>query len=133
MLHVMPVVLACFLGSPAAPEGRTNQCASSPTRAIQHQTHRASAPSSPLRAAMITTDWNPQRPRLSRTRPQLGRPGGSGAASKGMLILAGIVAGMYVGGAVGTAADDHPDKGLGFVGMQVGGAIGGLVVWKLVR
>ena len=67
----------------------------------------------------------PWQPRLSQ--------GPRRNTSRAMLICAGVVAGFYAGAAIGAAIDDHPDKGLGTIGMPVGGAIGGLIVWRLVK
>jgi hypothetical protein len=76
----------------------------------------------------------PSRPAASRApRAQATRPGNLSPASKGALILGGVVAGCYAGAYLGAAMDDSADGELAFIGMPIGGALGGLLVWALVR
>ena len=76
----------------------------------------------------------PPQTRLVRSSPsQLSMQPKFGGASKAMLVCAGVVAGMYAGAHIGAATSDDGDGNGGVIGIPIGGALGGLMVWRLVR
>lgn len=138
MLSAMPIVLACYAIQPCQPAAIPNPLirSSSPAAIVtvapreDLTTGASQALRVALRRARIPSLSTPSYAR----RTQIGLP--SSAASKttkGVLILAGVIAGCYAGGHLGAAMDDSPDDGAAFVGMPIGAALGGWIVWNLVR
>ena len=135
MLTYLTLLLVCYGTQPCEPDVTFGPRVTHSSLA-NHQLRpelqkRESSPS--LRLSSGRQTLLAQRVSAATASPiRLSRPPGRNV-SKAMLICAGVVAGFYAGGTIGAAVDDHPDKGLGLLGMPIGGAIGGLVVWKLVR
>jgi hypothetical protein len=62
------------------------------------------------------------------------RTGVGTKADKVMLVLAGAVVGCYAGAYLGAAIDDSPDDmGAVVFGVPIGAAVGGMIVWNLVK
>jgi len=139
MLTYLPIALACFGVQPCLPDMNLHNGIArlSVVALVSHpepprrQTFGAS-PSLRLaseRASILSVSALSRAPRA-----QMPLLKGSGRnSSKGMLICAGVVAGLYAGAAIGAAMDDRPDKTLGLIGAPIGGVVGGLFVWKLVK
>jgi len=119
MLNLLPVVLACVLGG-----GSGQPCSASVPVATA---------ASPLRIAVASSPVNAASSRLTQPRPQQGPTMRGGKTTNKALIVAGVVAGIYAGAALAEASSDSPDGGPWPYGMIGGGAIGGLLVWQMVR
>jgi hypothetical protein len=134
MLAAVPIVLACHAVQPCqAPALATHALvrSASPAAIVNSTQPRVDLSTDtprPLHLALQRV--TPAAPVRSVQRAQVTRPGRAGtAATKGMLVFAGMIAGCYVGAYLGEAMEENG----GFVGMPIGAAIGGLVAWALVR
>ena len=140
MLTALPLVLVCFGLQPGPSQ------AASPNRLVRSSSPAAIVSSALPSEARGLSDSRPLHDALQRarvlpasghsmkTRAQVGlRAQRMTTADKAMLVLAGAVAGLYAGAALGEAVDDSGDGGTGLIGAPIGAAIGGWAVWNLVR
>lgn len=90
---------------------------------------RVPVPSIRLASERLTVTVQRQLRPASRpaTRPTFGR------VTKGMLVFAGVAAGMYAGAHLASAMDDSAEGNGFLLGMPIGGALGGLIVWQLAK
>ena len=136
MLTALPIVLACHAlqpcqSPPIAPHQLVRSASPSAIANVtQLREHLSGNPLRPLhlalqRVSLPTSSSSPQQ-----HRAQVSRPGRGGtAATKGMIVLAGGIAGCYAGAYLGEAMEENG----GFPGMTIGAAVGGLMAWTLVR
>jgi hypothetical protein len=136
MLTALPIVIACHAlqpcqtpaivshelvrsASPAAIVSRVQ-----PRQTLTGDIGQSSHPAvQDVAVGMATT---PSRVRRAQApRPQAGRT----TFNKAMAVFAGVIAGCYAGGYLGGAMEENG----GLVGMPIGAAIGGVMVWTLVR
>jgi hypothetical protein len=138
MLLALPLLLPCFGFQPCHSETAfQNQLirSSSPAAITQPREDRTPGASLPLRLALQRVSIPPASTRSQARRAQVALRTGVGTkADTVMLVLAGAVVGCYAGTYLGAAIDDSPaDMGALVFGMPIGAAVGGLIVWNLVK
>jgi hypothetical protein len=141
MVIGIPVLLVCLGSQPCQSMAAISEGAGSTAVALES----ARVPDVQVRASEITLPPRSLRRALEAVRmPTTGLRRDAlamqrarharGTRSKGALILAGVVAGCFVGGQVGAAGLKRDDVLAGeLIGAGVGAAIGGVLVAGLVR
>jgi hypothetical protein len=133
-LLYLPLVLTCIGGACGNDRVHTEPPPGlSPVVVTPGGQARVSVPHGSIRLASERLKIPLQRQVRRSGRSQLSIQPKFGGTSKAMLVFAGVVAGMYAGGHLASAMDDSAEHNGALIGMPIGGALGGIIVWQLVR
>jgi hypothetical protein len=136
MLMALPIALACYQMQPchlAAPPSHELVRSRSPAAIVSHAQPREND-GRLLRLALQRIEIPAAPVRSTTPRAQMALPRGARTGTTtGMLVLAGAVAGCYAGAHLAAGLDYSPDEEAAFIGMPIGAALGGWIVWRLVR